>query len=119
MNRSALESILIDGALASHRLDVTASAMRAEVKDITAHYSVANGDATLRDFHATLLEGELTAQGTMKNIGGKSHSDLVAAVRGISLEDMTRAASGFGCTQDSAAGQVECRCASLMGRDAG
>ena len=94
MNRSALESILIDGALASHRLDVTASAMRAEVKDITAHYSVANGDATLRDFHATLLEGELTAQGTMKNIGGKSHSDLVAAVRGISLEDMTRATSG-------------------------
>ena len=90
-NRSALESILIDGDLAGLRLEVATSAMRAEVNDVAAHYSVANGEATVRDLHARLLGGELTAQGSMKNIGGKSHSDLVAEVRGISLDELMEA----------------------------
>ena len=46
---------------------------------------LANGDATLRDFRATLLGGEVTAQGTMKNIGGDSRSKFDAALHGISL----------------------------------
>ncbi len=91
VNRSAVESILIDGDLISQRLDVTTSAMRAEVNDIAAHYSLENGDAILRDFRAKLLGGKLTAQGSMRNIAGKSHSNLVAVLRGISLKDLTRA----------------------------
>ncbi len=96
-NRSALESIMIDGDLASRRLEVTTPAMRAEVSDVAAHYSLVNGEATVRDLRARLLGGELAAQGSMKNIGGKSHSDLAAEVRGISLEQL------MGSTRRSAA----------------
>ena len=105
-NRSAIESILLDGDLASRRLDVMTSAMRAEVNDIAAHYSIANGDALLRDFRAKLLGGELTAQGSMKNIGGKSHCNLVAAVRGISLGDLTRATRGSAARAFALQGQL-------------
>ena len=90
-NRSVLESITIDGHLASHRLEVTTSAMHAEVNNVAAHYSLAKGEATVRDLYAGLLGGELTAQGSMKNMGGKSHSDLVAEVRGISLDQLMQA----------------------------
>ena len=88
---TALESIKLDGDLTSHRLESTESAMRVAVNDVAAHYSVADGEAILRDMHAKLLGGELIAQGSMKDIGGNSRSSLIAEVRGISLEDLTRA----------------------------
>jgi translocation and assembly module TamB len=89
-NSTALESMKIDGELASHHLDITGSAVRVAVSDVAAHYSVANGEASLRDLHARALGGELIALGSM-NIGRHAHSNLVAEVRGISLENLTRA----------------------------
>ena len=65
-------------------------ALRAEISNIAAHYSLANGDATLQDFRASLLGGAMTAQGTMKNIGGESRSKFDATLHGISLASAKR-----------------------------
>jgi translocation and assembly module TamB len=84
-NQPALSALIVNGDLSSRELAIKASSTRATVSNIAAHYSLANGDAKLRDFRASLLGGEVTAQGTMKNISGNSHSELKANVHGVSL----------------------------------
>ncbi len=84
-NQPALQTLVVNGDLNSRQLLVKTTSARAAITNIAAHYSLKNGDATLRDFRASLLGGQITAQGTMKNISGNSRSDLTASVRGISL----------------------------------
>lgn len=93
VGRTLLQSLVVNGDLNSRKLIAKTSRLRAEVSNIAAHYSLANGDATLHDFRATLLGGEVRAQGTMKSIGGDSHSHVDAALRGISLADAQRLVS--------------------------
>ena len=86
-----IEALVVNGTLASKRLDVKTAALRAVVSNLSGQYSLANGDATLRDFHADLLGGGVTAQGTMKNLGGNSSTKVTAALRGLSLGELVRA----------------------------
>jgi len=90
-NLPAIDSVVLQGDLSSRRLDMRTSAIRGEITNLTGHYSLANGIATLSTFHANLLGGEVTALGTMKDIGGNSHTNLNAALRGVSLADLTGA----------------------------
>jgi translocation and assembly module TamB len=83
--RTALQSLFVNGDFNSSDLVGKPSMFRAEVSDVVGHYSLGNGDATLRDFRANLLGGEVTAQGTIKNIGGDSHAKFDGALHGISL----------------------------------
>lgn len=88
--RTPLQSLAVNGDLSSRRLIETMPQLRADVSDIAAHYSLVNGDATLRDFRAGILGGLVTAHGTMKNIGGDSRSQFDAAMHGISLGSAIR-----------------------------
>ena len=90
-NRSTIETLVVNGNLASRRLDIRTSAVRTGIADVAGQYSLANGDVALRDFRANLLGGEVKAQGTMKNIGGDSHGNLNVALRGVSLADLAGA----------------------------
>jgi len=87
VGRTILQSLAVMGDLSSRKLVATTSTLRAEVSDLAAHYSLVNGDVTLRDFHANLLGGTITGEGTMKSIGVDSHSQFNAVLRGISLAD--------------------------------
>ena len=75
----------MNGDLTSPQLLVKTNSVSAAVGDIAAHYTLKNGDAALRDFRARLLGGVVTAQGIMKDIGGKPRSEATATVRGVSL----------------------------------
>jgi translocation and assembly module TamB len=90
-DKSPVRSLVVDGDLSSKRLDVKTSAARAGIVNLAGHYSLANGDATLRDFHAELLGGGITAQGTMKDIGGNTHTNLTANLQGVSLAEVASA----------------------------
>ena len=90
-NRPLLQLLVVNGDLRSQQLVAKTPTVRAEVSNIAAHYSLANGDATLRDFRASLLGGEITAQGTMKSIGTDSaRNNFSAAIRNISLAQAKR-----------------------------
>ena len=88
--RTFVQSLVVNGDVNSRVLIARMPTMRAEVSNIAGHYSLSNGDATLRDFRANLLGGQVTAQGTMKNIGGNSRSKVDATLRGISLANAKR-----------------------------
>lgn len=87
-----LETLTVNGDLTSPRLLVQTSSIRAAVENLAAHYSLAHGDAVLHDLRAGLLGGEVTAEGTMKQIGGNSRSDFAASLRNISLGDALQVA---------------------------
>ena len=98
-NRPMLESLVVNGDLRSRQLVSKTPSLRAEISNLAAHYSLANGDATLRDFRAGLLGGEITAQGTMKNLGtDRAHSNLSAAIHNISLAQAKRLAGNSAST---------------------
>jgi translocation and assembly module TamB len=94
-NRSLLDTLAVKGDLNSNQLDVQTPDLRSQIRDIAAHYTLENGDATLADFRASLLGGVLTSTGKMSNIGGDPHSQsqskFNASLRGIRLADVNRA----------------------------
>jgi len=84
-DRPLLEGLVVNGDLASQRLDMKTATMRGAVEKLAAHYSLAKSDLDLRDLHANVLGGELFAHGTMADIAGNSHSNVTASLRGVSL----------------------------------
>jgi len=92
VNRPFLETLVVNGDLKSHQLIVTIASSKADVGNMVAHYSLANGDATLHDLRATLVGGELMAHGAMKNLTGNSSSHVDASLRGVSLAELRRIA---------------------------
>ncbi len=98
-SQSVLHALTVEGALNSRELNVVTSAVRTRVANITAQYSLANGDVTLRDLQAYLLGGEVRAKGVMKDLGGNSRSSVDANLRNISLAQI-RSALGSGAMRD-------------------
>ena len=90
-NRSLLDTVVVKGDLNSKQLDVQTPDLRSQIRDIAAHYTLENGDATLADLRASLLGGLLTSTGKMSNIDGNPHSKFNASLRGIRLADVNRA----------------------------
>jgi translocation and assembly module TamB len=90
-NRSLLNTVLVKGDLGSKQLDVQTPTIRSQIRDIAAHYTLENGDATLQDFRANLLGGALSATGKVSQIDGDTRSQFKASLRGIQLGDVNRA----------------------------
>jgi len=90
-DRSALQSLTVNGDLTSRQININTSVARMRAADLAAHYMLADGNATVSSLRASVLGGELTAQGTMKNIGGDSRSSVTAGLRGVSLAQARQA----------------------------
>lgn len=84
-NRPALETVTLNGSLASRALRVATPSVRLDIHNIGANYSFANGNAEVRNLHASLLGGELDGHLTMRNVTSASKSQLTANLSGISL----------------------------------
>src|ERR1019366_3813216 len=88
-----------------------------EVGDVVAHYSLANGSATLQDFSANILGGKLTAHGTMTNLSGDSHSKVNAALHGASLAELRRTYAPAASTHgDAVTGAVSAEANATWGK---
>jgi translocation and assembly module TamB len=104
--RSLLDTVVVKGDLSSKQLDVQTPALRSQIRNIAAHYSLANGDATLEDFRANLLGGVLTSTGKMSSIDGNAHSKFNASLRGIQLGNLNRALRSSAVPKNVALGGV-------------
>jgi translocation and assembly module TamB len=90
-NRPLLASLVLNGNLSSRRLDVQTPQLGMHIDDLGAEYALADGNATIRSFHARLLGGELNGTAAMMDVAGTSHSRLDASLHGVSLADLRRA----------------------------
>jgi translocation and assembly module TamB len=89
-NRPPLSAVVLNGNLNSKELEVQTSSLRTRIYDMAAQYSLANGNATLHFLRARLSGGTFEATGTMNEIGGDSHSEIKASLRGVSLQELRR-----------------------------
>jgi len=90
-NQPLLNSLVINGEVASQRLALSTPSIHAVVANLDAHYALAHGEATLNDLYAAVMGGQVHAQGTMKNIGGDSRGSLKADMRDVSLTNLVGA----------------------------
>jgi len=84
-NRALLNSLTVDGEIASRKLEVKSPSLRAAVDNLQGSYSLANGDFLLKDLHANVLGGYLTAQGKVEQLSGAMRSQMNAELRNVSL----------------------------------
>jgi translocation and assembly module TamB len=101
-NRAAIEMLQIDGVLSSDKLTFRTSSSHGDVTNILGHYSLANGNAFLRDLRANLLGGALLASGKMEAIAGNSHSSFQARLQKVSLADVRQTFASAGAAKDIA-----------------
>lgn len=95
-DRPILDSIELTGDVQSDALDIKTASLRTRVTKLAGHYSLQNGNATLKDLTLNLLGGRLSASGLMTEIGGNSKSKVQASLNGISLAEVKQIA---GATQ--------------------
>ena len=92
-NVPALQSLTVNGDLASKQLLVNSPQLRTPIDNLSAHYSLEHGNVLLHDFSAAVLGGEVAAHGAMNGLGSDSpHNEIVATVHNVSLSDADRAA---------------------------
>jgi translocation and assembly module TamB len=85
---SLIDTLTVAGSAESRQLAVKAGTARAEVENLTFLYSLAHGDAALRNLRAQIFGGQVFAEGVMKNIDGDEHSTLNASLHGVSLAQL-------------------------------
>ncbi|HET9088383.1 MAG TPA: hypothetical protein VFN53_12760, partial [Acidobacteriaceae bacterium] len=97
-----LDVVAVQGELHSNQLVVSTPKLRTEIGNLAAHYSVANGNAAVENFHARVLGGELTASANMLHLTGKTQSKLTASIHGLSLADAQSLAPASAATRNLA-----------------
>ncbi len=82
-NKALLDSIALNGDVSSKELLVRTPQLNTAIRNLGAHYQVANGNADVRDLHASLLGGEITGQAVVRDLSGKEagHATLDLAQR--------------------------------------
>ena len=100
IHQTPIQMLAIDGDLSSTRLSFRTPSARGDLTNIVAHYSLANGNASLRDLRANILGGVLSASGKMEAIGGNSHSTFQVTLNNVSLADARNAFTSKSTARD-------------------
>ena len=87
-NRALLDTAIVNGEISGPSLVLRTPSLHGAVRDLTARYSLANGNASVRDLRANILGGQLTGTLTMTNLAGATRSRLQAALHGASLAEL-------------------------------
>ena len=102
VNVSVLDSLTMNGALTSRRLEVSAQKIRARMQNVSAKYSLQNGNLSVQGAHITLLGGAADGDLAIRNLGGDMHSSLNITLRQISMADVQRLAAPIVTAKDAA-----------------
>ncbi len=86
-NKALLDVVTLNGDVSSKELLVRTPQLNAAIRNLGAHYQVANGNADVRDLRASLLGGEVTGQATVRDLSGKEDGSAKLALHNISLAD--------------------------------
>ena len=88
LNRPLLATVAAHGEMRSASMTVTGENAQVELRNIGAHYSLANGNVEIEGIHAQLLGGTLAGTVTMRDLAGSTRSHLSASLRAVSLAEL-------------------------------
>jgi len=107
--RAPLETAAVQGTISSHVLQLRSASLNSDIRELSAHYNLAGGNAELRDVTARLLGGELTAQATVRNLAGNQQGHVVADLHNVSAGDLKRVAAAASLKPVAISGHVSGR----------
>jgi translocation and assembly module TamB len=84
--RPVLETVSVAGNVNSGGLAVKTPDFKTEVRDFSARYTLAHGNAEVSDIRARILGGTLSGKLTIRDVAGASAGRLQASLKGLSLE---------------------------------
>jgi translocation and assembly module TamB len=105
-NAPLLKTVSLNGDFSSPALLVKTAGFSGYVRDVAARYSLANGNAEVRDIRARLLGGDVTGTLIVRNLTGAQQSRLRAQAQGLSLAELKPLMSSPSMQQVSLAGTV-------------
>ena len=105
-NKALLDSVSMTGDVSSKELLVRTPDIRTTIRNISAHYQVANGDAAVQNLRANLLGGELTGQAAVRDLSGEENGHAALDLHNISLADAKSLANSASLKQISLRGDV-------------
>jgi translocation and assembly module TamB len=88
LNRPFQATVAARGDVRSAGMTVTSESAQVELRNIGAHYSLANGNAEIEGVHAQLLGGTLEGTVRMRDLAGSTRSHLSASLHAVSLADL-------------------------------
>ncbi len=83
--KTLLQTLTLEGNLTSSALQIHTTTIHTEARDLSARYSLAQGNLDIRDLRAGVLGGGLTGRLTIQDIAGAQASELQAALKNVSL----------------------------------
>jgi translocation and assembly module TamB len=101
-----LQTVTVDGVVNSPSLLVDQPGLKTDIRSIDGHYKVANGDAELSSFRASIFGGEVTANAVVKDLAGAGKGTLHATVKGISAADLKTLANNASLKDVNVSGQL-------------
>jgi translocation and assembly module TamB len=111
-----LALIVVDGGLSSRDLQVVTPTMRTNIRDLSARYTVKDGNLEVKNMRAGVLGGELTGNLKVHDLVGKSQSHLVAALRGLNVADLKSMMNSPALKQVALTGRVNADADATWGR---
>jgi translocation and assembly module TamB len=105
-NKPLLDAVAMSGEVTSRELLVRTPQLITAIRNLGAHYDMANGNAELRNVHANLLGGSITGQATVSDFSGKEAGHATLDLRNISLASLKTIASTSSLQQVSLRGEV-------------
>ena len=84
-SRPLLDVLAINGEIDSRLLKFSTQHVDTRIGDISARYSLSDGNASLQNLQARLLGGRLSVDASWRNLTGDTQSKLTASLHGLSL----------------------------------
>ena len=92
-NKPVLETLSLDGNMSSAGLSIHTTTLNTFVRDISARYSVNNGDAEVQDLKAGILGGALNGNFKMHDVSGAQQAELHAVLNNVALAPVQKLAN--------------------------
>jgi translocation and assembly module TamB len=86
-----LQTVSVTGNVGSSGLVLNTATLKAEVRDLYAHYTLAHGDAEVSDVRAHVMGGTLSGRLTIRDVAGASVARLRASLKELSLDQVEAA----------------------------
>jgi translocation and assembly module TamB len=87
-NKPVVQSVALDGNVTSSLLQVHTPSVNTQVRDLSARYTLKNGDVEIRDLHAKVLGGSVGGELKMRDVTGAQVAELHATTHDIALASL-------------------------------
>jgi translocation and assembly module TamB len=87
-DKTVLETLRLDGNMATGALQIHTTTINTQVRDISAQYSLLKGDVDVRNLHARVLGGTLDGTFTMHDLADAQQSEFHAVVHNVALSEI-------------------------------